>query len=526
MESQLHVALESSPLAFAILCPLRDADQQVSDFLWSYLNPAAARVLGSDPVALIRQPIGPLLSRSWEASGLIAACVRALASGRSEQLEVRPIHNGGSALCARIACLGRELGIWFTEVGAHRPESDAVADITERKRLEVALLEANRRMDEFLAILSHELRGPLAPLRNGLQILRLTRTADTRLAAVIDMMDRQTLQLTRLVDDLLDVSRLSMGKIALRRAPLKVAEVLASSIEACRGAIEAQGHQLQVDLGAPEVKVLGDFERLTQAFSNLLMNSVKYTPYGGCIGVVLDREGSEVVVRIIDNGIGIAHEDLEAIFEMFSQGRLHGREAAGGLGIGLSLVRSLVQVHDGTVRAYSAGPECGSAFVVRLPLAGESDARAASPAAADTAPPLPSSRILVVDDNADAASSLAQLLQLKGHEVLTAGDGLQAVECARRFRPRLIFMDIGLPCMDGVEAIRRVRALQSGAQATIVALTGWGQADVRERTASVGADFHLMKPVSDAALAQVLDAALPLAPLVAMYAGASGVGEA
>jgi len=382
-------------------------------------------------------------------------------------------------------------------------------DITERRRAQQALLEADRRKDEFLAVLAHELRNPLAPIRNGVEILRLRTAADALLQRTLRMMDRQANHLVRLVDDLLDISRITRGKLELRQHRLLLTDVLASAVDGSRTFIETRGHELTMEIhsGADALQIDGDADRLVQVFSNLLSNSAKYTDRGGRITLTLDREGHEAVVRVQDNGIGIPPQALERVFEMFSQAHAREERADGGLGIGLSLVRTLVQMHNGSVIAASDGLGTGSTFTVRLPLA---EARAATPIVASDAAAAhrPAEhgvrRVLVVDDSADAAASLMTLLQLAGHEVRTAGDGAEAIEQTCEFGPDIIFMDLGMPRIDGVEATRRIRALPQGRNVRIIALTVWGQEADRERTRGAGMDDHIVKPVSPEALQRIL----------------------
>lgn len=383
-------------------------------------------------------------------------------------------------------------------------------DITERHRAEQALLEADRRKDAFLAMLAHELRNPLAPIRTGLQILRLRAAADSALQSTLNMMDRQTSHLVRLVDDLLDVSRITRGKLDLQRHALLLTDVLANAVEGSHIFIEARGHELTVDVhpDADGVLVDGDPHRLAQVFSNLLSNSAKYTDSGGRITLTLERENDEAIVKVQDNGIGIPQHALDQVFEIFYQAHSHEARADGGLGIGLSLVRTLVQMHNGTVSAYSEGPGSGSTFTVRLPLAercAEAQAVASAPAASAFSRDR-RKRILVVDDSADAAASLSTLLEMGEHEVRTAPDGEQAIEQVRKFCPDVIFMDIGMPRMDGLEATRRIRALAKGQEPLIVAVTGWGQEADRQRTSDAGMDYHLVKPVGPLDLQSILRA--------------------
>jgi PAS domain S-box-containing protein len=382
-------------------------------------------------------------------------------------------------------------------------------DLTERKKAEEALLEADQRKDEFLATLAHELRNPLAPLRNGLQIVRLISDGETRLQRTVDVMDRQLSHLKRLVDDLLDVARITSGKLDLHREELDLREVLSASVELSKVAIDARRHQLVVEPVREPVLVKGDFDRLTQVFSNLLSNAAKYTEPGGRVAVTMRTEDNRVNVSIADTGIGIADADLPHVFDLFSQVRAHQEQAQPGLGIGLSLVQRLVQMHDGSVTASSDGPGKGSTFRVSLPLrtavSAVSETRDADPVMSKA----PRRRILVADDNIDAAASLATLLELQGHEVVVAHDGQEAVMKTGAFSPEVIFLDLGMPRLSGIDAARQVRSLPQGKDIMLVALTGWGQQADRDRTRRAGFDLHLVKPVDPEALGGILTSLPP-----------------
>jgi signal transduction histidine kinase len=389
----------------------------------------------------------------------------------------------------------------------------AARDVTARRSVEEALREGDRRKNEFLATLAHELRNPLAPLRNGIEIARLDAVPGTPFQRTIEMMDRQLNQLVHLVDDLLDVGRISTGKIELRREPVRLRDVLAASTEACRTAINKHSHRLVVDSGTSELCVDGDFDRLTQVFSNLLSNAAKYTEPGGRIELRMDQAGDEAVVCITDTGIGIPESDLSNVFELFAQVSAHRDLAEGGLGIGLSLVRKLVEMHQGSVSASSAGAGCGSTFTVRLPLIELPAAVEAARLTHRGLTPTRRQRILVIDDNKDVARSLALLLKALGHEVDTAFGGHEGIEKAESMRPDLIFLDLGMPRMNGIDAAQRLRALPQGRDITLVALTGLGQEHDRQRTRAAGFDGHLVKPVNSIALGKFL-------------AGANGAGAA
>jgi PAS domain S-box-containing protein len=390
----------------------------------------------------------------------------------------------------------------------------AIVDVTKQKRAEALLLksdealrEADRRKDEFLAVLAHELRNPLAPLMNAHELVRHAAAENPALRRTSEMMERQLTQLVRLVDDLLDVSRITRGRIELRRTPVALALAIESAVESCQGLIIARGHDIALDLEDDPQLVDGDFARLAQIFANLISNSVKYTDRGGRIAIRLRHENNDAVVTVHDTGIGIPRESLGAVFEMFSQVSSHQPRAEGGLGIGLALVRRLVQMHGGSISVESDGPGTGSTFTVRLPLLKTADvceAFSADSGAHRLREHATKRRVLVADDNADAAESLALLLQMQGHETRTAADGVQAVEVAQSFRPDVIFMDVGMPRVDGIEATRRIRAEPWGNSILIVALTGWGQQNDRAQTREVGMDMHLVKPINLDSIAAIL----------------------
>ncbi len=368
-----------------------------------------------------------------------------------------------------------------------------VIDVTKAVQAEEALRHADRRKDEFLATLAHELRNPLAPISNAVHLLRRPdgrRTADR----MVEMVGRQVRQMVRLVDDLMDVSRITQGKLELRREQLALAEVLAMAVETSMPAIEAGRHDLTVSLPEETLMLEADKVRLTQVFGNLLNNAAKYTDRGGRIWLGARREGESVLVSIRDTGIGIPAAKLPHVFEMFSQAHRDSARGQAGLGIGLTMVRSLVELHGGSVEARSEGPGRGSEFIVRLPLARVAEAAPHHDDAASEAP-LEGRRVLVVDDNGDAAESLALLLQSAGAEVHTALDGPAGLAAARRFLPHAVLLDLGMPGMDGFEVARRLRAEPGLAGLALVALTGWGQEEDRKRTRGSGFDHHLTKPV-------------------------------
>ncbi|TAH38143.1 MAG: response regulator [Planctomycetota bacterium] len=391
----------------------------------------------------------------------------------------------------------------FAESGEFLGYIGSVIDITERRRAEVRLQEADRRKDEFLALLAHELRNPLAPIRNILEILRLNGDDARVLGEGLDVMERQLRHLVRLVDDLLDVSRISQGKLTLRCERLRLRAVLEAALEASRPALEAAGHQLSVSFPEEDLYLDGDQVRLSQALGNLLSNAAKYTPRGGCIAVQAGLEDGAVMIRVRDTGIGIPPEMLERVFDLFTQ--VERERSQGGLGIGLTLVRRIVELHGGSVQARSAGRDQGSEFVIRLPRVAAPPVDTAEPLR--SAPPplqVPALRMLVADDNRDAADSLSALLQLSGNEVQTAYDGREAVALANAFRPRVIFLDLGMPQLTGYDAACQIRKQPWAQDAVLVALSGWGREEDRRRSREAGFAAHLTKPVDFATMLALL----------------------
>ncbi|MEO7793915.1 MAG: response regulator [Thermoanaerobaculia bacterium] len=402
--------------------------------------------------------------------------------------------------------LNRELERRVRERTAALEGSTAMLRASEER-----LRESDSRKDQFLAILAHELRNPVAPICNSVRVLKMRGPADPEVQWSLDVIDRQVNHLTRLIDDLLDVSRISRGKLELRRSRVTLAEVVESALESSRPLIEQFGHHLTIELPTRPVFLEADLVRLSQVFMNLLNNSAKYTPKGGRIGLVAEVEppGSEdpvaVVVRVNDSGVGIPAEKLPNLFEMFVQLDDAPGRSNGGLGIGLALVRHLVEMHGGEVEASSAGPALGSEFAVRLPTI----AGARMPAAIDTAALGEGTarirrRILVVDDMPDNAASLTVLLRQLGHQVETAYGGLEALATVQRLRPQIVLLDLGMPDLDGLQVCRRIRQFEWGSEIILVALTGWGQEQDRRRAYDAGFDAHLVKPLDHVALEALL----------------------
>jgi signal transduction histidine kinase len=411
-----------------------------------------------------------------------AAVGRALHSFGNVTLLERPVRVGALGSAIRSALRARER------------QYQTRAYLAERQ-------QADERKDRFLATLAHELRNPLAPIRNSMSLLRLAGGGENA-DAIYGILERQIDHMVRLVDDLMEVSRITRGKIELRKAPVDLAESIAVAVETSRPLIDAAQHDLQVSLPDERMVLQADGMRLAQVFSNLLNNAAKYTDAGGRIAIAARREGHAAVVTVSDNGVGIPADALPRVFEMFAQVDAGDSRAQTGLGIGLTIVRSLVEMHGGSVVATSAGPGRGSEFVVRLPLADRPRERASS--GARTAPAdrtLP--RVLLVDDNHDAADTLGALLQMLGAEVQVVYDGPSALDAIAAFRPSVVVLDLGMPGMDGYEVARRVREHHPKLP-VLIALTGWGQERDRQLTAAAGFEHHLVKPVGLDTLKTVL----------------------
>ena len=407
----------------------------------------------------------------------------------------------------QLECLNRDL---------EQRVSDRTSELTEAlarlRTSEAALRDTDRRKDEFLAMLAHELRNPLAPIRNAVEILRQRADASAESRWSVEVIDRQVAHLTRLVDDLLDVNRITRGKLEIRQEPTDLAEVLRAAAEGIQPVIHARSLQLQMSLPSGPIPTTADVVRLTQVVLNLLDNACKFTPSGGRVWLVAEREGDGLRIEVRDSGQGIAPEELPRLFQMFYQSRSVAGSPEGGLGIGLALVRLIVERHGGRVEATSPGLGQGSTFIVHLPLKPQVATPVGAPV--DEWPQgmlhprsAPARRILVVDDNEDSAESLALLLRRNGSEVRTAYDGVAAVETAQAFQAEVVLLDIGLPRMDGYRAAQQIREQPWGKHITLVAVTGWGQEHDRRRSREAGFDAHLVKPVNFAAVTRLLETA-------------------
>jgi signal transduction histidine kinase len=488
---QLETLLEGAPLGIYLIG---------ADFRIRAVNPVAQPTFGDIPGGVVGRDFDEVLHLIREqsyADDIVRIFRQTLATGEPYYTREHAALSLDRASreyyewrVERITLPDGERGLvcYFRDISVHVAARTAVEQSRE------ALKEADRRKDEFLATLAHELRTPLAPIHNALEILRLSRGEAAEAHDVYEMMGRQVNHMVRLVDDLMEVSRITRGKIDLRRQRVELAGIVGSAVETARPVIDAGGHVLTVDLGGERLELDADPVRLAQVFGNLLNNAAKYTPNGGQITLRAERRGPHVVVSVRDNGAGMRNDVLAHVFEPFVQGERSYTRSQGGLGIGLTLARSIVVLHGGTIEARSAGLGQGSEFLVRLPLlppvAENPSATSARPATR-----IAGRRILVVDDNVDAAESLGALLRCLGADVVTVHDGPAALEALRTEEPCAAVLDIGMPGMDGYEVARRVRAGPRGEHIQLIALTGWGNDEDRRRSREAGIDHHLVKPV-------------------------------
>lgn len=496
-EERYRALFESIDEGFCVLKLLRGPDGQVRDFRYEEANEAFTMHTG------VRDPVGKTareLSPAFQNEGF-AVFDRVVRTGEPTRFVQEQ------------KAINRWFDIYASRLGG--PGSDLVAvlfaDITQRllaeqdmRRLNEELAQANRRKTEFLATLAHELRNPLAPLSNGLHLMRMASTKPELLEKTRQMMERQIQHMVHLVDDLLDVARISTGKVELRRRHVDLREVIATAVETSASLIDAAGHKLDVDVPQQPLPIDADPTRIAQVISNLLNNAAKYTPEGGRIGLKVRVEDRQAVLSVSDSGIGIAPDAIDKVFEMFAQVPSSAGKPQGGLGIGLSLVQSLVALHGGSVSAASPGTGQGSTFTVRLPLL-PSTSEASS--RMDTSPgssPSGQLQVLVVDDNTDAAESLGVLLDIEGHAAHIAHTGAEALQLAQSQPLDVVFLDIGLPDMTGYDVARRMRLLPNMQKTLLVALTGWGTQDDRERTREAGFDRHLTKPAELPAVEELL----------------------
>ncbi|HET8948683.1 MAG TPA: PAS domain S-box protein [Candidatus Polarisedimenticolia bacterium] len=462
-------------------------------------NPAAEKLFGYAAEEVIGRNIRMLMPEPYRSghddfvgNDLRSGIAKIIGTGR----EVEGRRRDGSTF-------PMELAVSEFRLGEQRYFTGIVRDVTARKQAEEALKAADRRKDEFLATLAHELRNPLAPIRNAVEIL-MKDPAGGEAQWCREVIDRQVRHMARLLDDLLDVSRITHGKLELRKTRIDLAAVVESAVETSRPLLDERRQRLSVHLPSEPVALDADPVRLAQVIWNLLNNAAKYSDRGAEIRLACERRGGEVVVSVKDQGIGIDAEMLPRIFDLFSQSHAAQDRDQGGFGIGLSLARALVDLHGGRIEARSEGPGQGSEFIVRLPIAAKAPGTTTSAIPATPGKAMTKRRVLIVDDVKDSADSLAMLLRLLGHEVETAYDGEAAVAAAEKLEPDVVLLDLGMPKMNGYEACRRIRRLPRGKETILIALTGWGQEGDRRLTREAGFDHHLVKPVDPDALLEVL----------------------
>jgi two-component system, sensor histidine kinase len=479
---------------------------QDMDVLLPALHEGAAAILVAEEhlVGIGKAPLAAYLSQQPPWSDLPILILTRPGADSPESTEAwRTL--GNVTLLERPTRVSTLLSAAQTAIRARSRQYQIRGHLAERLKNEQALRAADRRKDEFLATLGHELRNPLAPISNSLEILKLSGAFDNaRTHQACAVMERQVHHLNRLVDDLLEVSRITRGIIEVKKEALDLTAIVKAAIETSRPVLDNMRHELKAHFDPEPMCVGGDPVRLTQVFANLLNNAAKYTNHGGRITVTTRHEGAEAVVSVQDDGIGISPAALPQVFDMFMQVDRSTRRSQGGLGIGLTLVKSLVGMHGGTVEAKSDGPGLGSEFIVRLPVIAQPVAHAAP---AHTLKPLPARRILIVDDSRDGGESLAMLLRVLGAEVALAHSGRKALECVEDFKPDVVLLDIGMPGMDGYEVARRIRANPASRHISLIALTGWGQDEDRKRSVAAGFNHHLVKPADLEQLRQLLTVA-------------------
>jgi PAS domain S-box-containing protein len=487
-EKRFSVALESSAVPFSILEPVRDPLGKVIDFRWTYLNPAAAQALGHRVHELIGRGIGTVLPRAWDAPGLFERYVGVIERNEQSEFEVPTMATNQGMR-------------WYNVVAAPLQGSVAVwfANITARKQHEQDLQDADKRKDEFLATLAHELRNPLAPIRQSVRVTAASNSTEAQRRWSYAIIERQVQHMSLLLDDLLDISRVGRGTLLLRKSKELLSAVMDIAIETARPHMEAKRHHLEKSL--PQAPVVLDIDpvRVAQVIGNLLTNAAKYTDPGGRIHLSAEHDEGGLAIYVKDNGIGLSREQQSHVFEMFSQVPAAMERSQGGLGIGLALARGLIELHGGTIVASSAGLGQGTEFKIRLPESCIATERDIDPAESNAGPAAVNSpvrlRVLIADDNVDAADSLAELLRLEGYDVYVAYDGAEAIATSARVEPDVALLDVGMPRASGLEVVRAIRQQPRGQHATLIAVTGWGQEKDRQVALEAGFDHHLTKPM-------------------------------
>jgi PAS domain S-box-containing protein len=480
----------------------------IADGTLAYANARLAALLGVSLERLLGHRFADFIAPP-ERERFAATCAAAASGHRADRFEIRIAGGGALPVLIALSPLGQPqrtsdpipaLCLLVTDLTESLRNSQLSLEVSRREAAEAELRLAVRQKDAFLAMLAHELRNPLAPIRHAGELLTRLLCSDPKAQGLLAMITRQTDHLTRLVDDLLDVARLAQSRIVLRKEPLEISGIIDQAVETVQSIISAREHVLRIEKPSEPLYVYGDRARLTQSLSNVLHNAAKYTDAGGAITLVVTASGEHLELAVRDTGIGISEQLLPHVFDLFVQSERPLDRAEGGLGIGLSIVKGLVAMHDGTVKATSAGAGCGSTFTIRLP-------RIVAPAASEPRPRLRSTgkrRVLIVDDNVDAADSLAMLLRLDGHEAEAAYSAASALEAVERWRPEVVLLDVGLPEIDGYEIARRLRASNPVSGIRLIALTGYGRDEDRERARAAGFDDHLLKPADMDALQRLL----------------------
>ncbi|WP_081850877.1 hybrid sensor histidine kinase/response regulator [Caballeronia grimmiae] len=491
---RFDVALNSAGVPFFILTPVV-CDGRIAELRWDYLNEAAAQLFNQTAGVVVGSSTSYVRPTGWDANVLLERLAPLAERPGRQAFDVQVQGESGEQWFHVVAAsLGGSVVAWFV-------------DLTPRVRAEQALSEADRRKDEFLATLAHELRNPLAPIRQVAEILEQPGLKEERRSWCINVLRRQSAAMALLLDDLLDVSRITRGALNLRKEAVALREVVEEAVEVARPILASKGQELVIKPPARPLHIEADRLRLAQVLANLLMNAAKYTPPGGHIELTATADDGEIVLSVADDGIGIEPDKLSAIFAMFSQVN-RDQHRQGGLGIGLALSKSLIELHGGRLTAASAGKNRGSCFSIHLPAT----SRVLQPPVPARAAPanrssVPKHRILVVDDNVDAADAMTTFLEMEGHEVRTVYSGEEAVDLLNDYSADVILLDLGLPGISGIDVARRIRATPSTSDATLIAITGWGQPQDRASTADAGFDFHFTKPVDVGQLSQAIETA-------------------
>jgi PAS domain S-box-containing protein len=490
-DRRFQLVLEAAAVPFVIFSPVRDAAGKIVDFRFRYVNTAAANVMHIRAADFIGRKVLEVMPRAWADRGRLEMYIDALERNEVRQSERQSEADSNCAWYHIVASpLEGDLAVWF-------------ADITQRKNQERDLMEADRRKDEFLATLAHELRNPLAPIRQAAAIARNDLAPEAQRRWSHTVIERQVQHMSLLLDDLLDVSRITHGTLQLRKQETDLQSVVSAAVETARPLIDERRHHLTLDV-PDDLRVVGDPLRLAQVLSNLLTNAAKYTRPQGSICVMARVEQGELVMTVRDDGIGISAEDLPKVFGMFAQVRSAQDHSAGGLGIGLALAKGIIDLHGGRIEVSSPGPGRGSQFTVRLPGASHASAAIVEPRVAVNGRAAPNKRILLADDNRDAAESLAIILRLEGHEVHLAHDGPAAFAAFEANKPDVALLDIGMPRSNGYEVARQIRAEPGGGDVLLIAITGWAQDSDKARSRAAGFDHHLTKPIEPQTLIELL----------------------